>query len=69
MVDVFKQIFGKEVTAVIELSDANISGDSNLYEAVDFCDSNVFENAIVEVTPTPAQASTSFNVNGVKCLP
>ena len=54
MLDVFKQIFGKEVTVVIELSDANISGDSNLYEAVDFCDSNVFENAIVEVTPTPA---------------
>lgn len=38
---VFKLIHGKEVTVVIKLSDANLTGDSNLYAAVDFCDSFV----------------------------
>ncbi|KAL6500614.1 hypothetical protein OROHE_025411 [Orobanche hederae] len=58
----FKQITGKEVTAVAQLSDSNISGDNNLYEIVDFCDYIDLENTVVEASP--AQASNSFNING-----
>uniref|UniRef100_A0A161XT78 Replication protein A 70 kDa DNA-binding subunit B/D first OB fold domain-containing protein n=1 Tax=Daucus carota subsp. sativus TaxID=79200 RepID=A0A161XT78_DAUCS len=58
---VFKSIVGKEVTALLQLSDANVNGDSNLYNVVDLCDSSMFETAIIQ--STPAQATNSFSVD------
>ena len=57
----FKSIVGKEVTALLQLSDANVNGDSNLYNVVDLCDSSMFETAIIQ--STPAQATNSFSVD------
>lgn len=59
----FKTIVGKEVTAILQLTDANVSGDSNLYNVADLCDSSMFETAIIQ--STPSQASTSFSMDGV----
>ncbi|KAL1816406.1 hypothetical protein ACET3Z_018980 [Daucus carota] len=60
---VFKSIVGKEVTALLQLSDANVNGDSNLYNVVDLCDSSMFETAIIQ--STPAQATNSFSVDPI----
>ncbi|KAL1809544.1 hypothetical protein ACET3Z_026534 [Daucus carota] len=59
----FKTILGKEVTVLIKLTDANVAGDSNLYNVVDLCDSTTSEVAIVEASPS--NTAGSFTMNGV----
>uniref|UniRef100_A0A175YHT4 Replication protein A 70 kDa DNA-binding subunit B/D first OB fold domain-containing protein n=1 Tax=Daucus carota subsp. sativus TaxID=79200 RepID=A0A175YHT4_DAUCS len=59
----FKTIIGKEVTVLIKLTDANVAGDSNLYNVVDLFDSGTSEVAIVEASPS--HAAGSFTMDGV----
>ncbi|XP_017233205.1 replication protein A 70 kDa DNA-binding subunit C [Daucus carota subsp. sativus] len=59
----FKTIIGKEVTVLIKLTDANVDGDSNLYNIVDLCDSATEEVAIVQASPS--NTAPSFSMDGV----
>ena len=43
------------------MSNGNKSGDSNLFNAVDICESAMYENAIAEASPP--QASSSFSTD------
>ncbi|KAL1826798.1 hypothetical protein ACET3Z_005210 [Daucus carota] len=58
----FKTIIGKEVTVLIKLTDANVDGDSNLYNIVDLCDSATEEVAIVQASPS--NTAPSFSMDG-----
>ncbi|KAL1811216.1 hypothetical protein ACET3Z_021281 [Daucus carota] len=59
----FKTIIGKEVTVLIKLTDANVEGDSNLYNIVDLCDYPTDEVAIVQASPSTT--APSFSIDGV----
>ncbi|KAK1398389.1 hypothetical protein POM88_008252 [Heracleum sosnowskyi] len=57
MPTVLKDIVGNEVTVKLVLTEANVKADSNIYEALDLCDSSVATSSIAEYSPVP------------KCLP
>ncbi|WOH11483.1 hypothetical protein DCAR_0830970 [Daucus carota subsp. sativus] len=59
----FETIVGKEVTVLIKLTDANVDGDSNLYNVVDLCGSALSEVTIVEASPS--NTAPSFTMDGV----
>ncbi|WOH08358.1 hypothetical protein DCAR_0727797 [Daucus carota subsp. sativus] len=49
--DLYGKIVGKEISAKIDLSEANLNGDSNIYEAVDLWDPSAHQLGAVERTP------------------
>ncbi|WOG95237.1 hypothetical protein DCAR_0414545 [Daucus carota subsp. sativus] len=49
-----------------KLSNGNKSGDSNLFNAVDICESAMYENAIAEASPP--QASSSFSTDAASAI-
>ena len=59
---IFGSIIGKEAIVLLQLTDANVAGDSNLYNVVDLCDSAMYEGAMVLASPT--QATSSFSMEG-----
>ncbi|XP_063944906.1 uncharacterized protein LOC135146753 isoform X1 [Daucus carota subsp. sativus] len=64
---IFGSIIGKEVIVLLQLTDANVAGDSNLYNVVDLCDSAMYEGAMVLASPT--QATSSFSMEGDSVVP
>lgn len=54
MPEILNQIVEKEITVTIEITESNVKHDSNLYEAVDLCDSSsVTSSSIAENSPIP----------------
>ncbi|KAL1807023.1 hypothetical protein ACET3Z_030091 [Daucus carota] len=49
--DIYKNIIGKEISVKIVLSEANVSGDSNIYKAVDIVDPSVHQPCVADTTP------------------
>ncbi|WOG92446.1 hypothetical protein DCAR_0311715 [Daucus carota subsp. sativus] len=47
--DLYGKIVGKEISVKIDLTEANLNGDNNIYEAVDIFDPSVQQRGAVEV--------------------
>ena len=48
--DLYGKIVGKEISVKIDLTEANLNGDNNIYEAVDIFDPSVQQRGAVEVS-------------------
>lgn len=63
---VSKNMVGMDVIVKLELTEANVTDDSNIYEAIDLCDSSVANSTNAEYSAVPK--SLSFNHSDVSMI-
>ncbi|KAL8127655.1 hypothetical protein AgCh_014528 [Apium graveolens] len=51
--DILNEIVHKELTVSIEINEANVTNDNNLYEVVDLLDSSAASSSITDYSPVP----------------
>lgn len=60
MPEILNVIIGKEINVMIEITEANVKDDSNIYETVDLCDSSYVASSS-QADNSPLSNSPSFN--------